>query len=243
MKMLFAAVWDCSWGCSCRSWRQPIRSATSPPTATPPWSWSPAPCASCTRSTWRSCRPIASCRRSTRTVTERPTRRSVARTRLARRKAIASNLDLSLDGTRLALTPLATALEISPGAGGLSTLRLDVTYEAMLPKLAGDLTFADRNFVGRPGWREVVGAPSDGVKLTGSERAGARREPGAARLSRRHAAGAAPRLRGAHAPVGWRAGCLGHAVADSGRAVAPSASAIASRPSSPIRRRSAAGPS
>ena len=83
-------------------------------------------------------------------------------------QAIASDLDLSLDGTRLALTPLATALEISPGAGGLSTLRLDVTYEAMLPKLAGDLTFADRNFVGRPGWREVVGAPSDGVKLTGS---------------------------------------------------------------------------
>jgi nickel/cobalt transporter (NicO) family protein len=82
--------------------------------------------------------------------------------------ALASGLELGLDGTRLALTPLMTALEISPGAGGLPTLRLDVTYEAPLPRLAGDLAFADRNFAGRPGWQEVVAAPSAGVKLTGA---------------------------------------------------------------------------
>src|SRR4029077_3482999 len=69
--------------------------------------------------------------------------------------AIAANLDLELDGTRLALTPLMTALEISPGAGGLPTLRLDVTYDAALPRLAGDLAFVDRHFSRRPGWRAI----------------------------------------------------------------------------------------
>jgi nickel/cobalt exporter len=82
--------------------------------------------------------------------------------------AIAENLDLTLDGARLALAPLMTALEIAPGAGGLPTLRLDVTYRAQLPRLAGALAFADRNFAGRPGWQEVVATPADGVKLTQS---------------------------------------------------------------------------
>ncbi len=82
--------------------------------------------------------------------------------------AIASNLDLMQDGARLALEPLLTALELSPGAGGLPTLRLDLTYEATLSRLAGDLAFVDHNFAGRPGWQEVVAAPADGVKLTAS---------------------------------------------------------------------------
>jgi nickel/cobalt transporter (NicO) family protein len=82
--------------------------------------------------------------------------------------AIASDLDLTLDGERLALEPVATALEVAPGAGGLATLRLDVTYRAVLPRLAGNLAFADRNFAGRPGWQEVVAAPADGVTLAES---------------------------------------------------------------------------
>lgn len=79
--------------------------------------------------------------------------------------AIAANLDLTLDGAGLALEPLATALEIAPGAGGLPTLRLDVAYRAVLPRLAGELAFVDRNFAGRPGWQEVVAVPAAGVRL------------------------------------------------------------------------------
>jgi ABC-type nickel/cobalt efflux system permease component RcnA len=82
--------------------------------------------------------------------------------------AIAANVDLAIDGERLTLEPLVTALEVAPGAGGLATLRLDVTYRAALPQLAGNLTFVDRNFSGRPGWQEVVAAPAAGVELLGS---------------------------------------------------------------------------
>src|SRR4029077_15759 len=51
-------------------------------------------------------------------------------------------------------------------AGGRSRIR----RPPLLPpsRLAGDLACVDRNFSGGPGWQEVVAAPSDGVKLTGS---------------------------------------------------------------------------
>src|SRR5882724_6360178 len=46
---------------------------------------------------------------------------------------LAANLVLTADGARLALTPLARALEEPPGAGGLPTLRIDVTYDIPRP--------------------------------------------------------------------------------------------------------------
>lgn len=82
--------------------------------------------------------------------------------------ALAADLDLTLDGERLVLEPVATALEIASGAGGLQTLRLDVAYRAALPRLAGQLAFVDRSYAGRPGWQEVVAAAADGVSLDGS---------------------------------------------------------------------------
>jgi nickel/cobalt transporter (NicO) family protein len=81
---------------------------------------------------------------------------------------LARNLELTLDGERLALTPIATALEMPPGAGGLQTLRLDVTYRAELPRTGGALAFRDRNFADRPGWQEVIATPAGGARLTGA---------------------------------------------------------------------------
>ncbi len=81
---------------------------------------------------------------------------------------IARGLELTHDGARLALEPLATALEVEPGAGGLPTIRLDVTYRAALPAARGQLAFRDRAFDGRPGWQEVVAMAADGVALVGS---------------------------------------------------------------------------
>jgi len=78
---------------------------------------------------------------------------------------LVGNLELTLDGERLALKPLATALEIAPGAGGLSTLRLDVTYLAELPRPGGELALHDRNFADRPGWQEVIATPAGGARL------------------------------------------------------------------------------
>src|SRR5262249_56985502 len=80
---------------------------------------------------------------------------------------LARGLELTRDGVALALTPLASTLELAPGAGGLRTLRLDVTYRAELPRPDGDIVFRDHNFAGRPGWQEVV-AVGNGMRLEGS---------------------------------------------------------------------------
>jgi nickel/cobalt exporter len=81
---------------------------------------------------------------------------------------LAQHLELTLDGEPLALAPVATALDTPPGAGGLRTLRLDVTFRADLPRLAGALAFRDRNFADRPGWQEIVVTPAGGARLTGA---------------------------------------------------------------------------
>src|SRR5262249_11380837 len=81
---------------------------------------------------------------------------------------LARHLELTLDGEPLALSPGATAFETPPGAGGLRTLRLDVTYRAVLPRPAGALAFRDRNFADRPGWREAVLTPGGGARLSGA---------------------------------------------------------------------------
>lgn len=78
---------------------------------------------------------------------------------------LARDLELTFDGSPLALEPLASALEVEPGADGLPTLRLDVTYRATLPGPAGELILRDRTFAGRPGWREVVATAAGGVDL------------------------------------------------------------------------------
>src|SRR5262245_18269375 len=77
-------------------------------------------------------------------------------------------LELTLDGERLALSPIGTALEMAPGAGGLRTLRLDATYRADLPRPGGELTFRDHNYADRPGWQEVVATPAGGARVTGA---------------------------------------------------------------------------
>jgi len=81
---------------------------------------------------------------------------------------LARNLELTLDGERLPLSPIGTALEMAPGAGGLRTLRLEATYRADLPRPGGELTFRDHNYADRPGWQEVVATPAGGARVTGA---------------------------------------------------------------------------
>ena len=81
---------------------------------------------------------------------------------------LARNLELTLDGERLALSPIGTALEMAPGAGGLRTLRLDATYRADLPRPGGELAFRDQNYADRPGWHEIVATPAGGARVTGA---------------------------------------------------------------------------
>ena len=81
--------------------------------------------------------------------------------------ASTKDLHLGLGGAALAPTPDAHAVSFPPGAGGLSTLRLECGYRApFATALAGSsaLTFSDGSWSERIGWREIV-ATADGTIL------------------------------------------------------------------------------
>jgi ABC-type nickel/cobalt efflux system permease component RcnA len=75
----------------------------------------------------------------------------------------ARSLELRLDGRRVPLRVLERRLATRSGAGGLKTLRLDVVYAAQ--GTGSRLSFRDRNFAERIGWREVVVRAEDGAEL------------------------------------------------------------------------------
>ena len=75
----------------------------------------------------------------------------------------ARSLVLRLDGRRAPLRVLERRAATRPGAGGLKTLRLDVVYAA--EGTGTRLSFRDRSFAGRIGWREVVVRADEGAEL------------------------------------------------------------------------------
>ena len=76
---------------------------------------------------------------------------------------IARELELRVDGTRAPLRLLAHRVSSRPGAGGLPTLRLEAVYRAARTGTA--LTFSDRTFARRIGWREITVSARDGARL------------------------------------------------------------------------------
>jgi len=74
-------------------------------------------------------------------------------------------LDLRLDGQPLTLATKTSSLSFPPGAGGLPTLRIVATYEASLEALTGNVTYDDRNYLQRVGWKEIVANAHAGVIL------------------------------------------------------------------------------
>lgn len=80
---------------------------------------------------------------------------------------IARDLILSLNGTRLTLTPTAAGLSFPLGSSGVETMRLVCEFTAALaPSLTAPTTIAyrDETWAQRIGWREIV-AVGDGVTL------------------------------------------------------------------------------
>ena len=89
--------------------------------------------------------------------------------RLTRR--IQRRLALAVGGKRVALRPLRHTLAFPAGAAGLRTLRLEIVYAGAAkprPGKAVPLTYRDRNFAGRIGWREVVIRARDGAEVVSS---------------------------------------------------------------------------
>ena len=80
---------------------------------------------------------------------------------------LARGAELAVDGQRTPLTPVEWALAHPDGAGGLKTTRFEVILRG--PRLHGraDVTYRDRNYADRIGWKEIVvgDAPSRSHEL------------------------------------------------------------------------------
>jgi ABC-type nickel/cobalt efflux system permease component RcnA len=92
---------------------------------------------------------------------------------LARKaESLKDNLYLEVNGERLVLVTSARDLLFSPGAGGLPTMKLGILYRASLTTATAPawhrVRYRDENFLGRAGWKEVMGVPGPGVVLASS---------------------------------------------------------------------------
>ena len=79
-----------------------------------------------------------------------------------------SGLRLRIDGAPTPLSVRSTELSMPVGQAGLSTLRLRCLLGATVDPAAHDLTFEDRNYADRLGWREVT-AVGDGATIVRSD--------------------------------------------------------------------------
>ena len=69
---------------------------------------------------------------------------------------LANGAELTVNGRRVRLTPIETALAHPAGAGGLKTTRLETVLRG--PRLQGpnNVTYRDTNYADRIGWKEIV---------------------------------------------------------------------------------------
>ena len=79
---------------------------------------------------------------------------------------LAKQLELNVDGQRVPLTVVSHRTSERPGAGGLKTLRFDAIYRA--PADGSRLSFTDRSFASRIGWREITVTARDGARVSGA---------------------------------------------------------------------------
>ena len=75
---------------------------------------------------------------------------------------------LAYDGKAQQVTPVETSVQRLPGQGGLDILRTVVVYSAPAPADGKNaaITFEDRNYGDRVGWKEIVIRPSSGSTAT-----------------------------------------------------------------------------
>lgn len=93
------------------------------------------------------------------------------RERQAACTTLAADLRLAVDGRVLTPTPVSAGLSLPPGAGNLPTMRLVCEYTAALATpiaTPATVSFEDRSFPERIGWREIV-VLGDGTSVAGSD--------------------------------------------------------------------------
>jgi ABC-type nickel/cobalt efflux system permease component RcnA len=81
---------------------------------------------------------------------------------------LVANLALEVDGEPIPLSIAGSSLVFRHGQAGLPILRFEVTVSGTVGS-AGRISFRDRNYPGRIGWKEVTARSEDGVALAGSD--------------------------------------------------------------------------
>jgi nickel/cobalt exporter len=81
---------------------------------------------------------------------------------------ISSNISLSADGAPIELSLTEVNAGLSEGQGGLDVLRVDAIYTGALGRSDASLTYEDRNFRGRLGWKEIVAYGTGGQGIVSS---------------------------------------------------------------------------
>src|SRR5262249_38879158 len=84
-------------------------------------------------------------------------------------EGLKEGLVLQIDGERVPLRTISKTVLWSPGAGGLPTMKLGLVFRAPLPDTLAPrlhrLSYEDRNFSDRAGWKEIVADSGTGVAL------------------------------------------------------------------------------
>src|SRR5450631_749224 len=79
-------------------------------------------------------------------------------------------LSLLVEGKRLPLRLMSSQVIFPPGAGGLPTMKMGFVYSAAYPPdhKAGSLQYADDNFPGHAGWKEIVAVANPAANFISS---------------------------------------------------------------------------
>jgi nickel/cobalt transporter (NicO) family protein len=94
--------------------------------------------------------------------------RGLGRTEVLRRKLeeVRRGLALTVDGRQATLRQVgAPQLSFPPGAGGLTTTRLELTLNAAVKRAPRLVDLEDNTFSGRVGWKAIVSAPGSGTAV------------------------------------------------------------------------------
>jgi len=84
-------------------------------------------------------------------------------------EALKDGLILEINGERVPLRATSKTILWSPGAGGLPTMKLGLVFRAPVPDTRAprlnQLSYEDRNFSDRAGWKEIVADSGPGIAL------------------------------------------------------------------------------
>jgi ABC-type nickel/cobalt efflux system permease component RcnA len=106
-------------------------------------------------------------------ITATPDDPAVGRFIAARGAELGRGLILDMDGKQIPLRLISSGVIFPPGAGGLPTMKMGFVYEAAYPSTANrqqhvSLHYADNNYLGHSGWKEIVALASAGSLLRSS---------------------------------------------------------------------------